>query len=495
MTQQRIIISFILLCLMIGTLIFKFELPIITAAVIGLGILALTFIYPDLATLAIVFVFYTNLAVVAHKFHGVPKLAASSFMGILILPIFIYFLRGIRPIIDRTFLLMLVFLVIVLVASLFGRDIYSSFDEWISIYLVEGILLYLLMLNVIRSTDTLKRVIWTLLLAGSVMGGASVFQEATKSYSNKMGGFAQTGNENPSMATINKNREGKKVKRHRLAGPIGEQNRYAQILVVLIPLAFYRLRGERSLILRIMAAGAGMLILGGIFLTFSQGAAVTLVMLFMLMIGLKQIKPRYSLAVLAVILAMIFTVPDYIGRIAGIGRLQGLISSSAGVEPSSSMMGRATENLAAVNIFLDHPILGVGPGQYKFFSAEYGNVLGLKRLNESRRAHSIYLEVLADVGIIGFVLFMAIALLIMYRLWQSHRRWLGSRPDLSNLAATLFFSLCAYLMSATFLHLSYMRYYWFLLAIAGATEQILREEGLMKDQMKGELNVTLPSRS
>ena len=46
----------------------------------------------------------------------------------------------------------------------------------------------------------------------------------------------------------------------------------------------------------------------------------------------------------------------------------------------TSMRGRATENLAALNIFLDHPMLGVGPGQTQMYTAKYGDEEGITRL-------------------------------------------------------------------------------------------------------------------
>ena len=45
-----------------------------------------------------------------------------------------------------------------------------------------------------------------------------------------------------------------KLLRPRLAGPIGEQNRYGQILLVLVPLAVSRIRAERRLALQSLAA-------------------------------------------------------------------------------------------------------------------------------------------------------------------------------------------------------------------------------------------------
>ena len=86
----------------------------------------------------------------------------------------------------------------------------------------------------------------------------------------------------------------------------------------------------------------------------------------------------------------------------------------------------------------------------------------------------MYLEELGDTGIIGFTGFMSIVLFTMYQLWQVRRRWAQSRPDIAYTAAGLLLAITAYLASAAFLHLSYIRYYWLLLALAGAAIHIFR---------------------
>jgi hypothetical protein len=81
----------------------------------------------------------------------------------------------------------------------------------------------------------------------------------------------------------------------------------------------------------------------------------------------------------------------------------------------------------------------------------------------------MYLEELADTGVIGFVLFISIPLITMYQLWQARHYWSSrQRPDVAYTAAGFFLALVAYLATAFFLHLSYVRYYWFILAFAAA---------------------------
>ncbi len=491
MTQRQITIVAIFLYFLLAFLLYKFSMLLVIVALSLLGLGILTLFHPEIATLAIIFVFYTNLAVVAHKVHGVPEFVAASASLLLMVPIAIYIIRGNRVIIDRPFLLMLVFLTVLLTSANFGRDYHSSLDLFIIDYLIEGVALYFSIVNVIRNVPTLRRAIWTLMIAGIVMGGASLYQEATHSYDSKMLGLTQT--KSAGMATGEVTLSGQKIKRHRLAGPVGSKNRYAQIMVVLIPLALYRFWGESSRLLRMVAAVACMLILCGTLLTFSRGAGLSIVLVMMVMTVLGKIRPHHALAtLLGLTLVASIAVPQYIPRLLTLKRLEGFVSQEKNIKPSSSMRSRATENLAALNVFLDHPVLGVGPGQGKFYSTEYGNRVGITTLEGTRMAHNMYFQILAEVGVIGFASFMAIVLWILYQLWQLQARWLHKRQELSNLAAAFFFSILTYLISAIFLHLSYQRYYWFLLAIAGAAVTILKAESVLEDGQEEETE-QLPS--
>src|ERR1044072_9500501 len=130
--------------------------------------------------------------------------------------------------------------------------------------------MYLLVVNAVRSPAMMRWVIWGLLIAGGMMGAISVWQEATHAYHQTLLRLAQV---NEAAFKVADRVKGK-VLCPRLSGPIAEQQRYGQILLGLVPLAVSRIRAERSLALRSLAAALTALILAGILLSFSRGAAV-----------------------------------------------------------------------------------------------------------------------------------------------------------------------------------------------------------------------------
>ena len=97
-------------------------------------------------------------------------------------------------------------------------------------------------------------------------------------------------------------------------------------------------------------------------------------------------------------------------------------------------------------------------------------------MDKGRRAHCLYTELAAETGAIGFSFFMAIILLVTYPLWKFRRNFARSHPDLVNLATPLLLAVVAFLGTSIFLHLSYQRYYWLIIGLAGAGVQILQTE-------------------
>jgi putative inorganic carbon (HCO3(-)) transporter len=448
-------------------------LPFALQLAAGLAILVVG--QPRAATLLFIFILHMNVAVVLTTYHGVPQILASATTLLLIVPLAAHIVLRREPLVVTPALpLILLYLAALLLSTVFSgtSDIKLSTSA-ITNFLSEGLLLYFLITNVIRSAAIIRQVIWVLLFAGALMGAISIWQEATKSYGNDLAGFAQV---NEGGFKVGETLEGK-VLRNRLTGPIGEQNRYAQVLLVLAPLALFRFFGEEKRSLRLLAAGAGVLILSGVLLSFSRGAAVAVACCLLALVVLREVRLRQVLMISAVVVgAVLLIAPDYIIRLSSLQGAQSLAGGNA-QEADNAIVGRAQSNIAAWNTFVDHPALGVGPMQFfRNYSYEAGQAVGLKHREHDRRAHNLYLEMAADLGIVGLGAFLSAVGVTMVQLLRLRARWRETRPDLANLATTMILSLVAYLSSALFLHLSYQRYYWELLAIANGVIWVLMRE-------------------
>lgn len=463
-------------------LVYRYEAPVgLAAIVIGAGLLFLL-TRPAIATVAVVFLLYTNIPAVLHVVYGVPQPVAGSVILLLAIPLVDHLaLRRERVRLDASIDLMLCFLVVLLLSSLAAKDKFIAMGRVLE-YAAEGLVLYWLLLNVVRDVPTLRRVVWAALLAGGLLGSLNTYQWATGDYGREFGGLASR-----QLQHLEANREralesGVSAPKLRLAdraqGPQMDSNYLAQFMVVLLPLAWLRVRNSqtRRERLRALAVG-GIILVGGVFLTYSRGGLLVLILVVLLATYVRWLPPRLVLAGALCALPLLPVVaPVAYKRITSLKTVTALGNPNADV----SLRGRATEMLAAAHVVMDYPLLGVGPGQYKpFYSLEYQQTPGIKfkDIQHVRRAHNLYLEMAAETGLIGIAVFLAIPLLLLRALWAAHRRFSGQNRELADTAMALSLSIIGFLLAGMFLTLAYQRYYWLLLALAGATLQIMRSAG------------------
>jgi putative inorganic carbon (hco3(-)) transporter len=477
--KNEIIFSSLALFGIIGLMLVVKSPWYLVGGILVLAISTLMVIKPKMTLLAGLFLIYSNIPVVALKLHALPQSVAAAASVFLMVPFLVYLLiKQDEFRLDYIFLLMILYLGIMVLSGFFARDReLALLNIWT--FVSEGLLLYLIILNTVRDVRTLKQAIWTILLVGSILGAMSLYQEISKSYQQQFAGLALRDVSDYSgpddLNTTNSSSPIRKAQR--AAGPIGDPNRYAQILLVLLPLAFLRFKSEPSLVLKIMALAASALILCGIVLSYSRGAFLAIVILLGFLTAFRYIRVRYLLATgIALLLLIVVASPAYFSRINTIRGVAGMFSNRTEIKPDQVTRGRLTEMLAAAYVFIDHPLLGVGPGHFSpYYSINYMSNpdIAFRHLVRTRRAHILYFEMAAETGILGLFLFLTILTLVIYRLWQIRRKYASLQPEWAHLATGFILSLIGYMATALFLHLSYQRYFWLLLGLAGATVQIL----------------------
>jgi putative inorganic carbon (HCO3(-)) transporter len=444
------------------------------------GILALVLVlavarWPSAPVLVVLFIIYTNAAAVAVQFHGVPFIIGAAAPLLLAVPLaHALVVKRERLIFNPVLFLMFLFFGIQLMAAVFAVEL--NFEELLT-FAIEGLGLYFLVLNTVRTPNMLRYAVWAIVIAGLAVGGLVVFQELTGSYDNDFGGFAQTGN---AFGTGEEDLQGE-ITQTRLGGSLGKPNRFAQIMVMLVPLAMFRFWGERRVAPRLIAAVAVVLISAAAMLTFSRGAIVAYALMIVALILVRQIK-IYQLAILLLGLLLAVTlVPNVGGRLVKLSDLSpaGFVSDeqSGGIESAdSSTKSRVTQMMAAVLMFADHPITGIGPGMYPRHYQEYARIVGLKVKTTDRQSHFLYGGVAAETGIFGFITFCLIIFVTMRDLWRTRTLWKRERPEYAHMATGIMLAIFTYLITGIFLHFAYIRFFWIIMGIAGAAVHIYQGE-------------------
>lgn len=443
-----------------------------------LGVLALVSLVarPSTGMLLAVALLFTNLPVVWAQQGLIPR-AAAALVGLLFLPALVHHLviRRRTPRVDRTFGLMVALLGALVISAFVAVDPGLALGR-VGVFAMEGLAIYFLVVNTVRDLSALRRVIAVLVLAASVLAAVAAFQALTGSYEQDFLGMARP---HPEVAQALAEGGGPRAET-RVRGPVDDPNRFAQILLLVLPFSLVPVLTAKRRVRRLVAGGCGLLILGAIALTYSRGAFLTLAVLVVLAGVFRYARPSRILAgALLAALLMPFVAPGYVERVKSIGGAVGLFTDDAPVAPDAVTRGRTTEMLAAFHAFREHPVIGVGPGQYMpHYSVQYQlrPEISFRELPTPRRAHDLYVEVAAETGAVGLLIFLAIPAWLLVDLRRLRQRLKRDRPDLEPLAGAFMLGILGYLGTGVFLHLAYERYWWFFVALAGAAVAILRRE-------------------
>jgi putative inorganic carbon (hco3(-)) transporter len=452
------------------------------AALAALGGFALVLAVPMVGVALGIFLIFANVPAVASQQGILPEVAAAVVVGMLFVPALVRELvaRRRRLRLGPIFALMTALLAMKLVSSYFAVDVPLALGHTAT-YAMEGMVIFLLVVNTVRDRPALVRTLKVLVGAAALLATFTVYQSATGNFHHEFGGLAQRSLEHLDGERRAITRPTDMGLEHRSRGPVDDPNRYAQVLLIAGAFAlalFWNSTGRR----RAVFLGAGGLVFAAVLLTYSRGAFLTLVLLVLALGALRYLPPRrLALVLVAGILLVPVVAPGYVDRIHTIAGAVGLVSAEATtVEPDGPTRGRTTQMLAAILAFSEHPFIGVGPGQYTpHHSVRYQlrPEIAFRELPTPRRAHNLVFEVAAEGGAVGLLLFLAIPGLLIRNLWRIRRQAKAARlPRVEHLAVGFLLAILSYLGTGMFLHLAYQRYYWLLVGLSAAAVWILGRE-------------------
>ncbi len=440
------------------------------AVAVAAAVCAAAVLWPELALLGVVAAVWLNIPALLVDWWGAPQLAGALFPFVLLVPLIYGRMRGERLLVNRVFALILLLLAAEAASTMLAAHQPEALAK-LREFLLEGVVLYLLVINVVRTPRALRGALWALLAAGTFLALVTIFQQLRADYYRPYLGFGQV-----DSAYFRAQDDVA-----RLAGPLGDPNYYAQILLPLVPISLLAASWERARVLRLAARCATGLVLLAVAFTYSRGAALALLVVLVAMAILGHVRGRHLLAAAAAIALLLVAIPAYRDRVATIANVGGA-TAQAGQQTNAdeSTRSRATEMGAAGLAFLHHPLLGVGPDGFPFYYQQYAQRVGIAVRDTAartgatagqlpqREAHDVFIGIAADLGLAGLAAFLGILYLTLRDLVRARRRWLWLRVDLVCLADALFLAVLAYLVAGLFLSLAFERYFWLLLALAGA---------------------------
>jgi len=269
----------------------------------------------------------------------------------------------------------------------------------------------------------------------------------------------------------------------RVTGTIGDPNELAAALLVGLALgAGFVLSRGRSLALRLGGLAAIPICAAGIFLSLSRGGLVALVAV--LAAG-TVLAGRWRAAMTGLLVLVAASGVLYFTQIASLPARERVTTTAGG-------SGRSDLWTIGLRMVHAHPIGGVGAGNFPVVSANYVLQPGLIQRSElifsaaPKITHNTYLQVLAEMGVVGFVLFMGIVLTCLLCALRAARLWSRrGEVGMEALARGVLLALVGLLVADFFISETYGKLLWMMLALGPAILALARREAPERPQPAG----------
>lgn len=241
----------------------------------------------------------------------------------------------------------------------------------------------------------------------------------------------------------------------------GNPNDLGAIALLQLSMAVMLLESERRGWVRNCAILGVILIPMLILMTQSRGVFLGLLIFIAITLAgqRRRLRLLFRVAVIAVLLATV--VPS--GVWDRFGTLRHATSTTT-LDEVDGAEGSARQRYeiwrVAWKISLDHPLTGVGLGAYKPNHEQYALQPEFNPTAQGGRdTHSLYLNVLAETGYPGFILYLGMLLTVLITAERTRRRCRGVLDSAARQILVLEAGLVAFLAAATFGSLPYLPHF------------------------------------
>jgi len=296
------------------------------------------------------------------------------------------------------------FIAICILSIIWSNSLFVSLQE-LPLFLA-GPLLYFIVINNIDNEQQINRILNISLIIGGLFGVYGILQYKGIDFSFWI----------------------RNLGRNKVFGLFGNVNYFAEYLMVLLPLAISLFFVCRNKVYKILLLG-GILAMGGsLVLSFTRGSylAIGISSLFMFFLYLvnqgknfiKEHKKIFiSILILIILITFLFTLPNPLNKSGTvISNIKGRISIAQLIKDYSLRRRFATWKFTTM-IIKDYPILGSGLGTFKYNSLNYqarffdqGENRSLYPYGIADKAHNEYLQLAAELGILGLGIFLWIVI-------------------------------------------------------------------------------------
>ncbi len=227
-----------------------------------------------------------------------------------------------------------------------------------------------------------------------------------------------------------------------------------------------------------------------VLMTQSRGGVIALVVFGLFALRGQKRKGRAFASVFAIaVIAALFAPSGVWERMAGL-QFATSAETMREVDPEGSAASRYAIWGVATSIVADHPLTGVGFGAYPVAHERYATGADIPRgARGPRDTHSTYLNIFAEVGLPGVLLFLAMLATAVWKAETARRSSNRVNPALGTQIWYLEAALAAYLVAAVFGSFAKLTFLYLhiavLLALALGAGQFAAEAGVQGSRGSG----------
>jgi putative inorganic carbon (hco3(-)) transporter len=324
----------------------------------------------------------------------------------------------------------------------------DTWREWYEIYLK----VFLIFAILVGTLNSYSRIYWMMrvtVLCGTGIALGSIFE------------FRSGG---PQTAETLKRIEGA------VGGMFGNANDLATTFGMLLPLAVVLLVVSRGPSKALYAACIVIFAMATL-ITFSRGGFLAMVAVA----GVMMWKFRKRHRAIPVVAAALLVGVLFLGMPGGFGdRLWTIIRPNA--DSTGSAQERTVNLKRGILIFARHPLTGIGMGTF--------HIMGIKE----RRAHNSYLEIGAEVGVLGLLAYLVLIFYPFRELWKIEEETLRGHDrkqfETYVLSVGLQGTLVAYYANSFFSSIQYLWFVYYPIAYAVGLRLIYQREQAIRARVK-----------
>jgi len=265
---------------------------------------------------------------------------------------------------------------------------------------------------------------------------------------------------------------------HKIWGPgssvIGDNNHFALAAVMMVPILIYLFGQTRNTMVRFVLAAGMVLQVITVVGTASRGGLLGVLALGLWIFVTTKRKLKFMIVALPVAVAALAIAPQ-----TWYDRMETIQTADQDV----SFMGRVIAWKINTLVALDHPFIGGGfraTEEYAVWS-DYSRKFALLDFVptdqpdiNAHAAHSIYFQVLGDMGFLGLAIFVGLLMAAWRNSWITMTQT-RNRPDMRwahDLAKTLQYALVPYMVSGAALNMAYFELAYVVLALLAVLRRI-----------------------